>query len=72
VELSQNSVVADGAWRLQRGQKATSSESIENKYAAELAKAGPAEKREIYQRMSDEIEKRRKMADHKPSAKTLW
>ncbi len=67
-----NHIAADGAWRLLRGQKAASSESIEKKYAAELAKAGPAEKKEIYQRMSDEIEKRRKMMDHKPSAKTLW
>jgi len=67
-----NHIAADGEWRLWLGQKAMTSESIEKKYAKQLAKASPAEKKEIYQRMSDEIEKRRKMADHQPSAKTLW
>jgi hypothetical protein len=67
-----NTIVAFGGLRLRLGQKAMASESIEKKYAAELATAAPAEKKEIYQRMSDEIEKRRKMMDHKPSAKTLW
>jgi hypothetical protein len=67
-----NKIAADGAWRLRRGQKTIASESIEEKYAAELAKAGPGEKRKIHQRMSEEIERRRKMVDHKPSAAALW
>jgi hypothetical protein len=67
-----NKFVDGGEERLWWGQKAMASECIEKKYAAELSNAGPAEKKEIYQRMSDEIEKRRKMMDHKPSAKALW
>jgi hypothetical protein len=67
-----NKIVADGESRLWWGQKAMASESIAKKYAAELAKAGLGGKKEIYRRMTDEIERRRKMVDHKPSAATLW
>ena len=69
---AKNRIVADGQSRLWRGQKAVTSESIEKKYAAELKKAGPGEKREIYQRMVNEMEQTRKMVEHKPSAAALW
>ena len=65
-------IVADGGLRLWRGQKAIASESIEKKYALELAKAGPDEKKEIHRRMLAEIEQRRKIAEHKPSSAALW
>jgi hypothetical protein len=42
-----NDFVADGHFRFLRGRTAMSSESIEKKYAAGLAKVGPDEKRKI-------------------------
>jgi hypothetical protein len=39
-----NKFVADGYRRFLRGKKSGTSESIEKKYAAELAKASPVEK----------------------------
>jgi hypothetical protein len=67
-----NKIVADGYWRLRRGQTAVLAKSIEDKYAAELARAQPDEKPEIHQRMSEESMRRKKMADHNPSAGALW
>jgi len=67
-----NNIVDDGFWRLLKGQKALASESIEEKYSAQLAKASPEEKSELYQRMAEESEQREKMLNHKPSAKALW
>jgi hypothetical protein len=65
-------MVHGGFWRLFRGQKSLSSESLEKKYADELAKASPAEKKEIYRRMVGEQERRNKMMNHRPSPKALW
>jgi len=64
--------VADGYRRFLRGRKAVSSESIEAKFAAELAKASPAEKILIRERMLEEYSRRIKMENHKPSPGTLW
>ena len=67
-----NKFVADGFHRFMRAQKAASSESIEKKHAAELAKADPAQKFKIHERMVQEYLRRGKTESHKPSAATLW
>ena len=67
-----NKFVADGAQRLWLGKKALASESTEMKCAAELAKASPAEKEKIRERMAKESLQREKALKHKPSAATLW
>lgn len=67
-----NNIVADGPSRFLRGKKALQSDSIEKKYAAELALAGPDEKRKIRERMAAESQRREKMLNHQPSPKTLW
>ena len=65
-------IVADGTHRHFWGKRALSSQSIEEKFAKELATATQEEKKEIYERMADEAMRRKKMLDHKPSAKALW
>ncbi len=67
-----NKIVADGPRRLWLGQKALASESVEEKYAAELAKANPDEKEKIRKRMAEESARREKVQNHKPSSSTLW
>ena len=67
-----NKFVADGLSRFLRGKKDAQSESIEKKYAAELANAGPDEKEKIRERMAKESLQREKSLNHKPSAATLW
>ena len=67
-----NQFVEDGFRRFSRGKKALSSESIEKKYAVEMADASPDEKRKIHERMADELEQRKKALSHKPSPGTLW
>jgi hypothetical protein len=67
-----NKVVEDGYFRFLQGRKAATSESIEKKYAARLANAGPDEKRKIRERMVEEFLQREKTRNHKPSAGTLW
>jgi hypothetical protein len=67
-----NEFVADGLSRFLRGKKNLQSESIEQKYAAELALAGPDEKRKIHERMAAESLRREKVLNHQPSPKTLW
>jgi hypothetical protein len=66
-----NKFVADGCRRFIRARKTASSESIEKKYAAELAKAGPLQKLQIRKRMAQE-HLRRGNEGHQPSAGTLW
>ena len=67
-----NQFVEDGSRRLWLGRKALASESVEKKYAAELANAGPVEKEKIRERMAKESRQREKALNHKPSAATLW
>jgi hypothetical protein len=67
-----NKFVADGSRRLWLGKKALTSEPVEQKYAAELAKADPDEKEEIRKRMAEEHLWREKALNHKPSSGTLW
>ena len=67
-----NKFVADGYRRFLQGRRAMTSESIEGKYAAELAKATPGEKGKIHERMVEEFLRREKALNHKPSAATLW
>jgi hypothetical protein len=67
-----NKIVADGSRRLWLGQKTLASESVEQKYTAEMAKASPEEKEEIRKRMTAESSRRAKALNHKPSAGTLW
>jgi hypothetical protein len=67
-----NNIVADGRSRFMRAKKAVTSESIEKKYATELAKADPAQKLQIHQRMVEEFLRHERINDHKPSPGTLW
>jgi len=67
-----NQFVEDGSRRLWLGKKALASESIEKKYAAELAKASLDEKEKIRERMAKESLQREKALNHKPSSATLW
>ena len=67
-----NKFVADGPFRFLRGKKNAQSDSIEKKYAAELANAKPAESAKIRERMAAEILRREKALNHQPSAATLW
>ena len=55
-----------------RAKRAAAAESIEKKYAAELANAKPVESAKIRERMAAEILRREKALNHKPSAATLW
>jgi hypothetical protein len=66
-----NKFVADGYRRFMRARKAALSESIDKKYAAELAKADPAQKFKIRERMVPEY-LHQKNLDHQPSPGTLW
>jgi hypothetical protein len=68
----ENKFVANGYSRFLRGKKSVTSESIEKKYAAELAKASPIERNQIRQRMAEEFLRFSKNEGHKPSAGTLW
>jgi hypothetical protein len=47
-------------------------ESIEKKYAGELAGASPDQKHQIRARMAEELLRRAKTESHKPSVYTLW
>ena len=67
-----NKFVADGPFRFLRGKKAALSESVEKKYAAELANAIPQQKLQIRERMAEECLRREKLEGHKPSPGTLW
>jgi len=67
-----NKFVADGYHRFLQGKKTIASESIEKKFAAELANASPVEKEKIRGRMAAKILQREKALNHKPSAATLW
>jgi hypothetical protein len=64
--------VVDGSRRFWRGKETLASRSFEQKYAAELARANPAEKETIHKRMAEENLRREKVLNHKPSAATLW
>ena len=64
-----NGIADHGIRRLQKGQKELTLESIEEKYAEELAAAQPQQKAEIYQRIMDEYDRQK---NHKPSAGALW
>ena len=66
-----NQFVADGWCRFLRG-KETFAESIEQKYAAELAAAGPDEQRKIQARRAEAFRRLEKSRNHLPSAGTLW
>jgi hypothetical protein len=67
-----NEFVADGCRRFMRGKRGALSESLEKKYAAELAGANPRQKLQIRERMVAEHLRRAKIEGHKPSAATLW
>jgi hypothetical protein len=64
-----NKFVADGFRRFLRGKKAVASESIEKKYAKELAAASPAQKAQIPEQMAQGLLRQQ---NHKPSPGTLW
>jgi hypothetical protein len=67
-----NQFVADGYRRFLRGKRNAQSDSIEKKYAAELANAKPVENAKNRERMAAEILRREKALNHKPSGATLW
>jgi len=55
-----------------RAKRETAAESVEKKYAAELANANPVESAKIRDRMAKEFRQREKALNHKPSAGNLW
>ena len=63
------SIVRGGLGRLKQGQNKLTRESLEKKYAKELAAARPDQRGEIYQRIMDEYDRQK---NHKPSASSLW
>jgi len=65
-------IVADGFWRLRRGQKAMKQKSARDKSAAETEKARSGENSEICQPLAEDARQREKMVNHKPSAGALW
>jgi hypothetical protein len=67
-----NGFVADGRRRFNLGRKSATPESVEKKYAAELAGASPDQKHQIRARMAEEYLQHAKTESHKPSASTLW
>ena len=67
-----NNIVADGRFRFMQAQQAITSESIEKKYAAELARADPARKLQIRERMVEEYLRQERIKAHQPSPGTLW
>jgi hypothetical protein len=64
-----NQIVADGPLRFARGQKALSAETLEAKYAKQLAAASPAEKTQLRQQMAEELLRKK---SYMPSPQTLW
>jgi hypothetical protein len=68
----ENRIVPNGSRRFWLGKKALASESVEKKYAVELAKADAHEKERIRKRMAEEDLRRKKALNHTPSAATLW
>lgn len=73
LKTMKNKFVADGFRRFMRARRqVASSEAIEAKFAAELACARPDEKAGIRERMAQELLRREKTANHRPSAGTLW
>ena len=71
MELSSrnNSFTHNGRWRLERGQRKLTLESLEEKYAKEIAAAQPYQKEQIYQRMASALAR---LKNYKPSVYTLW
>jgi hypothetical protein len=67
-----NGFVADGHRRFNLDRKSVTPESIEKKYAGELAGASPDQKHQIRARMAEELLRRAKTESHKPSVYTLW
>jgi hypothetical protein len=64
-----NKFVADGFRRFWRGKRNAASESIEKKYAKELAAASPTQKAYIREQIAREFLQQQ---NHKPSPGTLW
>ena len=62
-------IVEGGLWRLRRGQKELTIESIQRKYAKELAVAEPHQKEIIYQKIAEEFSRQK---DHNPSWLAFW
>jgi len=64
-----NKFVADGFQRFLHGKKTVTSESIEKKYAKELAVASQPQKAQIREQMAQDFLRQQ---NHKPSPGTLW
>jgi hypothetical protein len=64
-----NNFVADGHRRFLHGKKNLSQESMEKKYAEELAVASPAQKAQIREQIARNLLRQQ---NHKPSPATLW
>ena len=62
-------IVNDGPWRLAKGQKELSLDSIRQRHAAEISKASPAQKLEIEKRVLEEFTRQK---NHRPSAGAWW
>ncbi|HUZ06778.1 MAG TPA: hypothetical protein VMV89_04750 [Candidatus Paceibacterota bacterium] len=64
-----NGFVAEGRRRFLRGKKTASMETIQEKYAKELAAASPAQKAQIREQITLDFLHQQ---NHKPSPGTLW
>lgn len=69
---TKSQIVADGPFRFQRAKAKAAEESVEMKYAAQLAQAAPEEKQKILARITAEKAVQEKTLAHKPSAQSLW
>jgi len=65
-------IVADGYARLRRGQSAMLAESSRKKSTPEPILARADEPAAIHQPAQAEFWRRKKLAEHQPSAGTLW
>jgi hypothetical protein len=64
-----NKFFEGGGVQLRRGQKELSIESVQKKYAAELATATGDQKRRLQEKIAAEFLRQK---NHKPSPQTLW
>jgi len=64
-----NQIVADGPLRFARAQKALAAETLEAKYATQLAVASPTVKAQLRQQMAEELQRKK---SHQPSPQSLW
>jgi len=65
-----NQLVANGYWRLRRGQRAANLKTVQEPQGGNQPQ--PDENPDVQKRRLEEAIRREKMAAHKPSAGALW